>query len=170
MTLRKIRSESGFTIIELMIATAVLSTLILTSTIIIIDIGHLYYKGVTQAQLQDDVRNISEDVSQQLKLSGAFTTDGSNTPGIPHSLCIEGARYSYITNVQLSSTQPHILWKDNIPTGGGICTPANLTLAQPSLGGTEMATNLSTLTAFSVSGLSTESSHTITVGMAYGDP
>ena len=81
------KAENGFTIVELMIATTVLSVILLLASVVIIGIGNLFYKGVAQSQTQGDVRTIIDDVSQHLKLDGgnviAFT-DPSN-PDIVHA-------------------------------------------------------------------------------------
>ena len=56
--------QAGFTIVELMIATAILSTILLLVTTMMINIGNLYYKGVNQARVQDGVRTLADDVGE----------------------------------------------------------------------------------------------------------
>ncbi len=59
-------NQQAFTIIELMIATTVVSVILLMVSIIMINIGGLYYKGFSQARTQDNLRSISDEVARQL--------------------------------------------------------------------------------------------------------
>jgi len=111
-------SESGFTIIELMIATAVLSTMILVVTVIIINIGTLYDKGINQSRTQDAVRDITDQIGQDLKfnpggalidpapLNVAAGGTGNQAPVTVtiHSICTGTIRYSYIVGYELGSS------------------------------------------------------------------
>src|SRR5665213_2550121 len=82
-------NRKAFTIIELMIATSVLSIILLLVTTMMISIGNLYYKGINQARVQDDVRTISDDLSSHLQLS-----DQAPQPAItPVSIIISGQSF-----------------------------------------------------------------------------
>lgn len=63
--------EQGFTIVELMIALSVLSVILLMSTIVMINIGGLYDKGVTSANLQNASRNIVADITSGIQFSAS---------------------------------------------------------------------------------------------------
>jgi prepilin-type N-terminal cleavage/methylation domain-containing protein len=144
--------QKGFTIIELMIATAVLSTMILVVTIIMINIGNLFDKGVNQAKTQDAVRDITDQLSNDLKFYPGQVVPGSANEGTiigngvqtlhnvtVSSYCIGTVRYSYIIGYKLGSsgsvdglspeypTLPGILWRDSNPGGAGSCVPVNIT-------------------------------------------
>jgi prepilin-type N-terminal cleavage/methylation domain-containing protein len=150
----KLRSEQGFTIVELMIALSVLSVLLITATLILIQIGGLYSKGVNAADLQNVNRNVVADVTGQLQFSGrvpngcmpiannvtcyAQTTANvhNNTDGTDetiYSYCIGKTRYSYVLNRELgtnSATTPtqvtqHVLWRDTM-TSTSSCPPADI--------------------------------------------
>src|ERR1700679_3076592 len=140
------RSENGFTIIELMIATAVLSTIILLVTVLMINISNLYYKGINQSRAQDTARSIIDDVSSHLELSNLSPATGSTAYPGPSSgdavsaYCIDNTRYSYAVGTEIgnkpsSGVNPvvlqHVLWRDTIASGAA-CTPADLTLNNPS--------------------------------------
>lgn len=179
-------SQRGFTIIELMIATAVLSTILILVTVLMINVGKLYYKGINQARVQDGVRAIADDVTGQLKLNDSPPAPGSTTIGgvSVSAYCISTTRYSYVLDTQIGQKQynsnssspqfPHILWRDTIPSGSA-CAPAELENSNPSAavnsgdvagtGGTEMIPPGSRLTAFSIS---SASPFTVLVGVAYG--
>ncbi|HXR50448.1 MAG TPA: prepilin-type N-terminal cleavage/methylation domain-containing protein [Verrucomicrobiae bacterium] len=175
---RSVREQAGFTIIELMIATTVLSVILLMATAIMISIGNLFYKGVSQARVQDNIRTITDDVSNHLRLGSAV----ANPTGSPlvrsgqsiYSLCIDTTRYSYVIGMQIGAPLNHVLWRDTLATAGS-CAPADLSTADPAAtnggvagSGTELIGPKSRLTAFSLS--STTTPYTINVGVAYGDP
>jgi prepilin-type N-terminal cleavage/methylation domain-containing protein len=171
--LRRTRlNKKGFTIIELMIATSVLATILLMVTVMMIGIGKLYYKGINQARVQDNVRSIGDELAQHLQLSDqgpqqAGTPINVSIAGHPYVInayCIDNTRYSYIIGVQIGSI-PHVLWRDPTPSTG-CTTPAALN--NPGLsGGTELIAPHSRLTDFTISPLT--SPYSISVGVAYGD-
>jgi prepilin-type N-terminal cleavage/methylation domain-containing protein len=185
-------SQAGFTIIELMIATAVLSVILLMVTVIMISIGNLYQKGVNQSRVQDNVRTVGDSLTQNLKLMSdpRITTNVLPTGPAPGYVCIDTTRYTYMIGTQLDLTAgqiQHVLWRDTI-SPGATCTPVNLTSAAPNsaitpgTGGTELVAPGSRLTAFCIGnydptaaaflnpcGQTFTSPFTITVGMAYGD-
>lgn len=129
---RKSINEAGFTIVELMVALSILSVVLLTTTIILIQIGALYSKGVNAANLQNSTRSVVSDIAGQLQFSGkmphgctlnvpppdlAGTTCYANKEvfhagGIDatvYSYCIGDTRYNYVLNHELgtdSSTGP----------------------------------------------------------------
>jgi prepilin-type N-terminal cleavage/methylation domain-containing protein len=131
-TSAKNHSQAGFTIIELLVATAVLSIILLLVTTMMISIGNLYYKGVNQSRVQDSVRNITDEVSQQLELSGSKPAVVSGTYVTPTSVpinvyCIGSTRYSYVQDVEMGTERNgsipvyhDILWRD-VPAAG--CNP-----------------------------------------------
>ncbi len=171
MTNLQRRPQAGFTIIELMIATAILSTILILVTVMMINIGSLYYKGINQARVQDNVRSIVDELSQHLQLSSSNgVLIGANNFGgtTVSSICFDSVRYSYVLHKQIGSGPSkiaHVLWRDSIPSGG-LCTPANLT--NPSLsGGSELIAPNSRLSDLTISPGS--SPYSISVGVAYGD-
>jgi prepilin-type N-terminal cleavage/methylation domain-containing protein len=184
----KTSKQSGFTIIELMIATSVLSVILLIVTTIMISIGSLYYKGVSQVRVQDDVRSISDELSRQLKLSNlalsplAGPTPIGGYPSDAYAYCIGNTRYSFVLGVQLGRGRdtdgslqiPHVLWRDTNTSGA--CSPLNLTQANPTASagpgnslpgsGAELGVPNSRLTSFSIAGAS--SPYTISLEIASG--
>lgn len=166
--------ERGFTIVELMIATAVLSTLLVVVSIMMANIGKLYYKGITQAKMQDNTRSVVDEVADRLQLNN------SNPPVIPDSgvggvksYCVGTTRYTYIENIRVTDDPPtpstpsikHVLWRDTVPVG--TCGVANLALPTPSANGSELLTTKSRITQFTISPVT--SPFRVTLGLAYGD-
>lgn len=123
------RPNQGFTIVELMIALSVLSTILIMSTVILIQIGSIYSKGVNEANLQNAARTIVADLSSSLQFSGnvpspctqtaincyapsvtSYPTD-PNTVGSglgqfqAYAFCIGTTRYSYALNRELGTDQ-----------------------------------------------------------------
>lgn len=144
-------SDDGFTIVELMIALSILSTILVIGTVITIQVGGMYTKGVNSANLQNANRNVASDISATLQLSGTVpfpctattltcyadhasqSIDGTTSE--VYSYCVDGTRYTYVLNRQLgtdssnSVNTPHILWHDKIKTGN--CAVLDLSAASP---------------------------------------
>lgn len=167
--LKKI-DHKGFTILELLIATSVLSVILLLSTVSMISVGNLFYKGENEAAVQDDTRNITTDISQHLELGAnvqnPFLAPARQNGVNVYALCIDNIRYTYALGVKVGTTLPHVLWRDTILSGAS-CRPANLASATPSAGGTEMIAAGSRLTALNLN--SSTSPYALTVGVAFGD-
>lgn len=60
-------TSSGFTIVELMIATAVFSTILVAITVGVIHFSALYYKGVYTSETQNAARDISDEIANAVK-------------------------------------------------------------------------------------------------------
>jgi prepilin-type N-terminal cleavage/methylation domain-containing protein len=171
--MKLLNKHRGFTIVELMIATTVLSVILLLVTGMMISIGNLFYKGVNQARVQDDVRSISDEFAEQLKYSGSDAiqpaakpeTYGSTTYNV-RVICIAGTRYTYVLGTQIgtgASHIPHVLWRDS---WSGACTQADLTINQPTPKGVELIAPNSRLSNLIISA---SSPYDITVTVSYGD-
>jgi prepilin-type N-terminal cleavage/methylation domain-containing protein len=184
----QVNQQSGFTIIEMLIATSVLSVLLLVSALVIQNIGNTFYKVNTQSRVQDNVLSITNEISQEL----IHSTNVNNinvlpTAGTPGYFCVDNYRYTYVIGKQMSypsnpkSNQTfHVLWRDS-PTLPCATALPNLNNSVPSPGGTELIGSNSRLTAFCV-GIYNSSSPSpctkqpinssafnITIGAAYGD-
>lgn len=187
-------TDKGFTIIELMIATAVLSTILVMVTVLMVNIGSLYYKGINQSRVQDDARSISSDIIANIQLSTDKPPIGPvSVPGVTgeSAYCIGAVRYFYILGVQIGNppagggnTVYQVLWRDNNPIPGSCPTQINprdhssaqVSLTNPNLEsddavnqGKELITSNSRLTQFSMVTSSVSLPTTINVGVAYGD-
>ena len=166
-------NQEAFTIIELMIATAVLSTILLLSTVMMVSIGKLYYKGINQSRVQDATRNILDNVSQHLQLSDSDPVPAVSSDGKVKAWCVGGSRYTYVINRQIGNDStknqsPHVLWRDDNPNPGSCFPPDPNFLNNPTngLNGIEMIPPHSRLTAFDITA---PSPYKISVGVAYGD-
>jgi prepilin-type N-terminal cleavage/methylation domain-containing protein len=101
LTPAKQSKSAGFTIIELLIATAIFSVLLVVITAGIISFSRQYYKGVVSSNTQTTARNIMSEIVQGIQFGStiqANLTDGSNTQGF----CIDDKLYSYVIGQQVS--------------------------------------------------------------------
>ncbi len=133
------KREDGFTIVELMIATAVFSLVLLLCSFAIIHVGRMYYKGMITNRTQDVSRKVTDDIARAIQFGGSgdgFWREGSNTfanAGEVRALCLGSVRYSFSTERALGSdlpALPHVLWKDRIPVGGP-CSPLDISQQDP---------------------------------------
>ncbi len=166
-------TQRGFTIIELLIAMTVLSVILLLASIMMTNIGNLYYKGISQAHVQGAVRATIDEVSQHLQLTDSTPT--IYTSGTTQAYCMGTTRYTYVLGKQLSPTlgidkSQHVLWRDTIPanTCASPIPPLlpDLSATTPSSGGAELMAPRSRLTNFTISNTSP---YTITITLAFGD-
>lgn len=170
--------DGGFTIIELMISTAVFSVVLLLCAMAIVQVGQMFYKGVTINRTQDTARRTVDDIVQAIQfgvVSGSFyqTSAPVLINGVTvNTLCLGEVRYSYVTDRSLgssSSQAKHVLWRDRI-SGSGTCTPQDLTLTTPSAGGQEMVGDNMRVPILSVTApTSPNTIWNVSVTIAYGD-
>ncbi len=137
------RDSTGFTIMELMIAIALLSVILLASAEVFVNIGGLLTKGANLANVQDDARNIVSDVSSSIEFGTNQLETASYTYYSPEQLtvyayCIGNVRYSYVIGFP-ATPPPHVLWKD-LMQNDSVCFPLNLGENNPDCGGLPLAT------------------------------
>lgn len=143
------KNQQGFTITELLIATAVFSVILLLCTVGLMQVGRLFYKGVTSTRTQEIARMVMDDISQAIQFSGGPIinpiTNTGVSPDISQGLCVGGRRYSYSLNTQLTGSG-HALMGDDY-AGCNSLTPAqNLTAPAGLLGRELLATNIRLVT------------------------
>lgn len=98
------KKQTGFTLVELLIATSVFSIVLLVVSTGIIKIGQSYYKGVIQAQTQETTRAISEDISRTIQLSNVQVKKPEYPDGTEKNIvCVGNIRYIYHLNQQVSN-------------------------------------------------------------------
>ena len=176
-----IKKNAGFTIVELMISTAVFSVVLLLCATAIINVGRTFYKGVTVNKTQDTARKISEDLTQSIQFgtgnSAGFRVAkdriipyGGNDVKV-YSLCLGEVRYSYSLDRSLGSNTayqlPHVLWKDH--GGNSACSPLDITSASLT-GGEELLGDNMRVAVLDVPELVTGSKvWSVSLTIAYGD-
>lgn len=158
--MRKLKkSQKGFTLIELMIATIIFAGILLGATTILLQINKLYFGSITNTQTQELTRLVMNNISQEMQFTDAVVISNGTTQiqlnpskadiGV---LCIGTTRYTYALNAQVEANTPvgdyntmtnhhikHALWQDLIPSSNAAnCVPVDLSQDQPSPAGTEL--------------------------------
>ena len=111
-----IKKQSGFTIIELLIATVVFSMVLLLCATAVIQVGRIFYKGVTVNKVQDITRVVADDISQSIQFGSSADADNFFQEGSSGSLswvCLGSIRYIYDRTITIGENGvKHGLWKD----------------------------------------------------------
>lgn len=125
--------QAGFTIVELLIATLVFSTVVLVITFGIIQFSRSYYRGSTTTNLQNATRNVIDAVSQAIQFSGSDVTSWSQTSSggevTAGGYCIGNTQFDFVVGKQrggdsLATGQvKHALY--SAPSAAGSCTAIN---------------------------------------------
>lgn len=190
-----LHTEQGFTIVELLISTAVFSFIMVAVSLTVVEISRLYYKGTVLTRTQDTARNLIEDISRPIQLEGAdiIGADGSyfvtkigpnGQSYIATVVCIGSTRYTYTLNRQVGRnvTSPtdhirHAVWQDVVPSAA-YCTDTskipNLHDETPtSVGATsgrDILTERMRLTSFDITtSPGSNNLYTVNVTVMYGD-
>lgn len=95
--------RSGFTIVELMIATTVFSVILLIMSAGLIYIGKVYYKSVAQSKTQEAARAIISDVSRAIQFDGRDVIIKNDV------VCIGDTMFAFTKNKQVDNTQSGLL-------------------------------------------------------------
>jgi prepilin-type N-terminal cleavage/methylation domain-containing protein len=113
--------KKGFTIIELMISTAVFGTVLMLCVSAFLNIGRLYYKGITTAKTQETARKISDEIGRSIQFSRESVNSSTG------AICIGLTKYSYVTTKQITASvvdaskqTKNALWRD--VGAAGACT------------------------------------------------
>jgi prepilin-type N-terminal cleavage/methylation domain-containing protein len=98
--------DSGFTIVELLIATLIFSMVLVLITVGILQVARVYYKGVTETNTQNTARNIIDTIAQSIQFSGGTVTDapGAVLPGSSFGFCVGNQLYSYTLGYQVADS------------------------------------------------------------------
>ena len=191
------KKGAGFTIVELMLATAVFSVTLLIALNGFLQIGRLFYKGVSNTQTQSIARQVLNDLSRNVQLSpevSAQLSSPASGPGNYHYYCVGSNRYTYTTRssgqavaVDLNGTQNLSagdnanfgLIRDTLPGSSGCAAPCVSSCPAPFNNPQEMLGNKMRIGKLQIcSPLSTtpgcpsnspENVYNITVMVIYGD-
>ncbi|MEK7153861.1 MAG: prepilin-type N-terminal cleavage/methylation domain-containing protein [Patescibacteria group bacterium] len=103
---RSMRRIAGFTIIELLVATAVFGTVLLVATTGVMQLSRVYYKGVTERNTQNTARSIADLIAQSIQFNGGSvtTTPATPTPGNEYAFCVGNQQYSYSVGYEVADS------------------------------------------------------------------
>ncbi len=159
-------NNNGFTIVELMIATTVFSTVLLLCTFGLMEIGKTYYKGSTIARTQNVARQIVTTLSEAVQYGSSEPTFTGTPPNeVVASIltasngvfCIGDSRFTYSSAVANGTSNGLVI--DNKPPGS--CVASAISNGKQLLG-----TNMR-LTRFQI--LKNGGNYNIIVKVTYGD-
>lgn len=124
------RGQGGFTIVELIIATLVFSTVLLVAMSGFIEIGRLFYKGANATANQQAARDITAAVKADIATTSNISTVKKVTAngGNIRYYCVGNSRYTFIPGNQVKlNDHDHInkfgLLSDTLPGVGGCANP-----------------------------------------------
>lgn len=179
-------NRQGFTVVELLIATAVFAVVLLVAQASFVEIGHLFYKGVSITQTQDAADHIFQDINGNFQTAANIGGSQNSASGGYDYYCVGNTRYTYRINHQIdtSATPDHTasgnfgLLKDVLngsgsacaapcsDTGGSTCPAGAVALKSP----VELLGNKMRLEQFNLSQSTTTSSlYNVSIIVAYGE-
>lgn len=161
-------AADGFTIVELMIATAVFSLVLMVVLYGVLSFSHTYYRGVNSSTTQNMARTIINNVAQAIEFSGSSitATPASESAGNKYYFCAGGATYYYVLGALYDGTATAS--NPGLYVEPGTCTSVPPDFSNPR--GTELLASNMRITYLSVQPSSGNPSlYTIGIGLAYGD-
>lgn len=160
------KQQAGFTIIELMIASLVFSTILVVITVGVASFTHSYYKGVRSSAVQNRTRSVVDTVAQSIEFSGT----GITPTGANNYFCTGGKVFSFSLGVRYTGTVSAAsrgLYQQDLPTGGSCPT-----VAPAPTGGRELLEpnmRVSNMVVRPVSGAGTTDMYQVVLRIAYGE-
>jgi prepilin-type N-terminal cleavage/methylation domain-containing protein len=156
-------TQQGFTIIELMVATAIFAVVLLICTFGLLNVGRMYYRGVTTSRTQETARVILDDIAEAIKFNGGNVVYTDNVAN--GWMCVGDKRYTWQLNTVVADTTSHALVAD-IPASG--CTGPQPLGGALAAGSVELLGNRMRLVRLNVQALPS-GAYKITVRILTGD-
>lgn len=183
--LRKKYSHKGFTIIELMVASAVFTVVLLAALTGFLQIGRMFYKGTSQAATQETAKQLLNDIAESVQVAESLSPARPYGSSGNQYLCVGSVRYSYkigalvdanVTN-SLSTGTGIGMVRDILPGANACAPPCPTDVALPCPSGSvrwnkpvELLGDNMRLQAFSiVSNANFSDYYTINILIAYGE-
>ena len=163
--------EDGFTILELLIATAVFSMVLLLCATAVVQVGQIFYKGVITNRTQETSRKVINDIIGAIQYGDSNLSHQKVPVSGGFAECVGTLRYTYLLSKSVgtaSGQSPHVLWKNRIGSPGpGSCAANPVNMNSPAGAGEELLGTNMRLKDFQIIPL-TGSSWQTTVTVAYG--
>lgn len=121
-------NQSGFTLVELMLAMALSAIILLISTIGFIGINRTFTKANVRRQLSEGVQRLNEDITRTVRSTSTSTVPRycapANNDGCPTDnnwavICFTGIRYAW------RNTEPFGLYRDTKTCGAAVTLDSN---------------------------------------------
>lgn len=112
LSLRGLRRQTGgFTVVELMIATATFGLVLLVIATAILQLSRVYYKGITETKVQTTTRSLVDTIAQSIQFSGVPVTAspaGATAGSTTWTFCVGNQQYAYKLGQQLVDSSPGV--------------------------------------------------------------
>ncbi len=99
------KSEAGFTIVEMMIATAIFSVILILITVGVMHFTNSYYRGLNSSTTQTTAQNAIDTITQAIQFGSDGTTAETVTAG-EGVFCAGSKLFLYNTGVQYTGNPP----------------------------------------------------------------
>ncbi len=111
------KNNKGFTIVELIIATSVFSTILIVIMFSFMYISHAYIKGSVNSLTQETARNVLKEISQQIELSNSSPNQSSSGDDV--IICVGNTQYHAYLNSEIGNPNGNgkALIEGTCPTG-----------------------------------------------------
>ena len=93
--LKTVKATSGFTVVELTIATAVFAAVLLVGLVSFLGVGKVYYKGVSLTQTQAVAQQILTQLTADIQFAPTIVTAKATGDGSSQFLCLGNIRYTF---------------------------------------------------------------------------
>jgi len=156
------RSQSGFTVVELMIATVVSALMLVVITFGIVHFTSDYYKGVNTSSTQTATQNAIDSIAQAIEFNATGTVATDGTQGI---FCAGSQVFLYTMGKALNAAPSATNWglyQLNNPS-------ANCIIPADTSDGTELLSPNMRLSVMNLSEIGSTDVWQLDIRVAYGD-
>jgi prepilin-type N-terminal cleavage/methylation domain-containing protein len=165
-------NNSGFTIVELMIASLVFSVILLLITTGLLQVGRMFLKGTTNTNTQETTRTIIDDIAQAIQFSGDPVSTALTNLGSERGFCVGSRRYSYELDKKLDESSPatrnvFVVDRMSTPCNSGT-TPQDLSGTPPPSGRELLSKNMR-LIDLSIQAIGNGGLYNVVVTVGHGD-
>jgi len=98
--------QSGFTILELMIASGVFAVILLIVAVGVISFTNRYYKGITTSKTQAAARDVMNTLSQAIQFGQFVSLPVYNGAGTTYGMCIDDTLYAFRPGQEVTDAAP----------------------------------------------------------------
>jgi prepilin-type N-terminal cleavage/methylation domain-containing protein len=166
-----LRSQHGFTIVELMIATLIFTVILVVITTGVIKFTSGYYKGLNSSATQTTARALTDDITQGIQYVGGkdavnfqAATTAAGGAGV---LCIDNIHFDFIVGSLVGPGSTYGVYETTDNVGGSSnCLPADHT---SNTSGRELLGPHMRLTDIDVELNGVSGLYDVSVGIAYAD-
>ncbi len=158
--------QTGFTLVELLIASAVFSVVLLLCASALLQIGRVYYKGITSAQTQEVARSVMDEISRTIQFNGGPISVPAAGPN--YRICVGDKVYTFLVDRQLSDnpTLPDQVSNVLVVNSGASCPNDG---SPPPAGFRELLAPNMRLSKLIVTQVGSTNLYNINIRVVYGD-